>query len=35
MHLYCSLGQGQLPLGVYTGVAADEWGDVLLTNFLV
>jgi len=30
-----SLGQSQLPSGVYTAVAADEWGDVLLTNFLV
>jgi hypothetical protein len=26
---------GQLPAGVYTVVLADEWGDVLTTNFLV
>jgi hypothetical protein len=30
-----SLGESQIPSGVYTAVAADEWGDVLLTNFLV
>ena len=30
-----SLGQGPLPTGVYTAIAADEWGDVLLTNFRV
>jgi len=26
---------GQLPAGVYTAVLADEWGDVLTTNFIV
>lgn len=30
-----SAGAGQLPAGVYTVVLADEWGDVLTTNFLV
>jgi hypothetical protein len=30
-----SIGSGQLPSGVYTAVAADEWGDILLTNFRV
>jgi hypothetical protein len=30
-----SLGQGPLPAGVYTAMAADEWGDLLLTNFRV
>jgi hypothetical protein len=30
-----SIGQGQLPAGVYTALAADEWGDVLVTNFRV
>jgi hypothetical protein len=28
-------GPGRLPPGVYTAVAADEWGDVLTTNFRV
>lgn len=30
-----SLGTSQLPPGVYTAVLADEWGDVLTTNFVV
>lgn len=30
-----SPGPNQLPPGVYTVVAADEWGDVLTTNFRV
>jgi hypothetical protein len=30
-----SMGQGPLPAGVYTALAADEWGDLLLTNFRV
>ena len=28
-------GTNQLPSGVYTVIMADEWGDVLTTNFLV
>ncbi|MDE1853409.1 MAG: hypothetical protein KGI38_06650 [Thaumarchaeota archaeon] len=28
-------GPNQLPSGVYTAVVADEWGEVLTTNFLV
>ena len=30
-----SPGSNELPVGVYTAVLADEWGDVLIDNFLV
>lgn len=33
--LQTGVGPGLLPAGVYTVVVADEWGDVLTTNFLV
>ncbi|HKT22289.1 MAG TPA: hypothetical protein VJR06_06770, partial [Nitrososphaerales archaeon] len=30
-----SFSTGQFPAGVYTAIVADEWGDVLTTNFIL
>jgi hypothetical protein len=32
---HASLGEAQLKPGVYTVVVADEWGDIVMTNFRV